>query len=75
MKIETIKVKEAAKELGMSVLTLRGLMQDGTLQIGYVVGKQGQRKTFIIYREAVEREKRRLCGGEEDGTEENRQAL
>lgn len=54
----------------MTEISVRGLMMDGTLQIGYVVGKGRQRKTFVIYKEAVAQEKIRL-GGMKNGIEEN----
>lgn len=61
-KIERITVQQAAEELKMTPLTIRGCMMDGSLPIGYVIGKGKQRKTFVIYKEAVEKEKERLVG-------------
>lgn len=68
--MERITVKQAAKELCMTELSVRGLMLDGTLQIGYVIGRDKQRKTYVIYREAVEQEKIKF-GGMRSGIEEN----
>ena len=62
----------AAAELGMSVLTLRGLMQQGKLNIGYALKHEGKKKWgYYIYREPLEKEKRRLgiaCGGNDNAT-------
>lgn len=63
-------MQQAAKELNVTPLTIRGCMMDGTMPIGYVIGKGKHRKTFIIYKEAVEKEKQRL-GEKKDGIKEN----
>lgn len=56
-----VSVKDAAKELGMDVLTLRELMKIGKLQIGYAVKREGKSKWgFYIYRSLLEQEKLRL---------------
>ena len=55
-----VAVKDAAVELGMSALTLRWLMAEGELPIGYVVAKPGsQRRQFLIYRKNLDEEKKR----------------
>lgn len=56
-----VSAKDAAKELGMDVLTLRELMKNGQLQIGYAVKREGKSKWgFYIYRSLLEQEKLRL---------------
>lgn len=51
----------AAEELGMSVLTLRGLMQQGKLNIGYALKHEGKKKwSYFIYRKLLNDEKERL---------------
>ena len=51
----------AAAELGMSVLTLRGLMQQGKLNIGYALKHEGKKKwSYFIYRKPLDEEKKRL---------------
>ncbi len=45
----------AAAELGMSVLTLRGLMQQGKLNIGYALKQEGKKKwSYYIYRKKLD---------------------
>lgn len=56
-----VKTEIAAQELQMDVLTLRLLMQQGKLQIGYVVKKEGKaRSSYYIYRGLLNAEKERL---------------
>ena len=57
----TVTVKDAAKELKMSALTLRCLMQTGALNIGFTVKRPGcKRAHYKIYRHLLDAEKRRL---------------
>ena len=45
----------AAAELGMSILTLRGLMQQGKLNIGYALKHEGKKKwSYFIYRKPLD---------------------
>lgn len=58
---ERVTSETAAKELGMDVLTLRGLMQQGKLNIGYALKKEGKSKWgYYIYRNLLDLEKNRL---------------
>lgn len=50
---ERITVQEAAKLLGVSELTIRCGMQDGTLPIGRILNVKGQRKNYLIYKKLV----------------------
>lgn len=55
---------QAAAELNMSVLTLRGLMQQGKLDIGFAIKQDGKKKwTYLIYRKKLDRAKKQLIGG------------
>ena len=52
---ERVTSETAAKELGMDVLTLRGLMQQGKLNIGYALKKEGKSKWgYYIYRKLLD---------------------
>jgi len=51
--------EEAARELNMGVLTLRRLMQDEKLSIGYAV-QHKKRWSYFIYRNLLKQEKERL---------------
>ena len=58
---ERVTSETAAKELGMDVLTLRGLMQQGKLNIGYALKKEGKSKWgYYIYRNLLDLERKRL---------------
>ncbi len=58
---ERVTSETAARELGMDVLTLRGLMQQGKLNIGYALKKEGKSKWgYYIYRNLLDLEKNRL---------------
>lgn len=55
---------QAAAELNMSVLTLRGLMQQGKLDIGFAIKQDGKKKwTYLIYRKKLDKAKKQLIGG------------
>lgn len=56
-----VSVKQAAKELHMSQLTLQCLMQKGRLPIGYALKREGRsRYGYYIYRGLLDAEKRRI---------------
>ena len=58
---ERVTSETAARELGMDVLTLRGLMQQGRLNIGYALKKEGKSKWgYYIYRNLLDLERKRL---------------
>ena len=58
---ERVTSETAARELGMDVLTLRGLMQQGKLNIGYALKKEGKSKWgYYIYRNLLDLEKNRI---------------
>ena len=62
----------AAEELGMDVLTVRGLMQQGKLDIGYALKKEGKSKwSYYIYRKLLDETKERLgiCDNNDSGQE------
>lgn len=50
---QRITVQEAAEILGVSELTVRCGMQEGTLPIGRILNVDGQRKNYLIYRKLV----------------------
>lgn len=63
MKEGRVSSKQAAEELHMDVLTLRGLMQIGKINIGYALKKPGKTKYgYVIYRNLLDQEKERLFG-------------
>ena len=52
-----ISVKQAAAELQTTPLTVRWLIANGQLDIGYCIDKpRCYHRTFIIYRESLDRE-------------------
>ena len=52
-----ISVKQAAEELQTTPLTLRYLMAEGMVDIGYCVARPGQyHRHFVIYRESLDKE-------------------
>lgn len=64
---------QAAKELGMDVLTVRGLMQQGKLNIGYALKKEGKKQWgYYCYRHLLDAEKERLGIKEDKKGNENR---
>lgn len=60
MKPGLVSVAQAARELSTTPLTLRWLMANKEIDLGFVVDRPGQyRKHFIIYRESLDREKQK----------------
>ena len=60
-----ITVKEAAKELNMSILTLQMLLREGRIPIGYSMLNPGrQRHYYIIYKELVDKFKQSVEAGD-----------
>ena len=56
-----ITVADAAKQLGLTPLTVRGLMQEGRLNIGYAIKHKNSSKwTYYIFEKLLEDEKKRL---------------
>ena len=56
-----VRLADAAKELGLSPLTVRGLMIEGKLNIGYALKRDGSSKwSFFIFRKLLDDEKKRL---------------
>ncbi len=56
-----VSTKKAAKELHMDVLTLRELMKNEKLPIGYAIKREGKTKWgFYIYRHLLDEHKRTL---------------
>lgn len=55
-----VTVEEASRVLGITRLSIRILMQQGRLPIGYVKDGPNGRKTYLIRRELLEREAERL---------------
>ena len=51
-----ITVEDASRALGLTPLSVRLLMQQGQLDIGYVIKTGRKRHTYLIYRELLERE-------------------
>ena len=60
-----ISVEDAAKELNMSPLTVRYLMQQEKLPIGYAQKRDGcERAYYIIFDELVKGYKKKVESGE-----------
>lgn len=60
-KQERVTVKQAAKELRMSILTVQCLMKSGQLPIGYALKKEGKSKYgYYIYRKKLDNVKAEL---------------
>ncbi len=56
-----VRLADAAKELGLSPLTVRGLMIEGKLNIGYALKRDGSSKwSFFVFRKLLDDEKKRL---------------
>ena len=51
-----ITVEDASRALGLTPLSVRLLMRQGQLDIGYVIKTGQKRHTYLIYRELLERE-------------------
>ena len=51
-----ITVEDASRALGLTPLSVRLLMRQGQLDIGYVIKTGRKRHTYLIYRELLERE-------------------
>lgn len=56
-----VSVKEAASELHIGMLTLKCLMQEGRLPIGYALKRPGKTKYgYYIYRRLLDEHKKQL---------------
>lgn len=58
-----ITVEDASRALGLTPLSVRLLMRQGQLDIGYVIKAGEKRHTYLIYRELLERELNRYDTG------------
>jgi hypothetical protein len=58
--MERVTIRQAAKELHLTLQTVRLLMQQGALDIGYVKVNEGGRCTYIIFRSLLDKELERL---------------
>ena len=58
-----ITVEEASRSLGLTPLSVRLLMQQGQLDIGYVIKTGEKRHTYLVYQELLERELSRYDTG------------
>ena len=59
--MNTVSVKDASRELGMTPLTLRTLMRLGRINIGFFTKKpDAKRGHYVIYRRLLDIEKERL---------------
>ena len=58
-----ITVEDASRALGVTPLTVRILMQQGQLDIGYVIKTGQKRHTYLVYQELLERELSRYDTG------------
>lgn len=60
---DIVTVAQAAKELNMTPLSLRQLMIQNRINIGYAYRREGSSKhKFFIYRHLLDAEKRRIYG-------------
>jgi len=63
--MQKMTVAEAAKELNLTVITIRLLMQKEKLPIGYAIKNEGaENYHYIIFKELVDGYKRRVENGE-----------
>ena len=51
-----ITVEDASRALGLTPLSVRLLMRQGQLDIGYVIKTGEKRHTYLVYQELLERE-------------------
>ena len=58
-----ITIEDASRALGVTPLTVRILMQQGQLDIGYVIQTGQKRHTYLVYQELLERELSRYDTG------------
>lgn len=58
-----ITIEDASRALGITPLTVRILMQQGQLDIGYVIQTGQKRHTYLVYQELLERELSRYDTG------------
>ena len=62
-KAERVTVRDAAKELGIDSETLRYMMQQERLPIGYALCRESKKRwTYIIYRGLLNSYKESLAG-------------
>lgn len=65
--LERVSPIQAAAELNMTADSVRYLMREGKLPIGYAIRKEGsQRSNYIIYRGLLDAEKERIANGKND---------
>ena len=60
--MERVTIRQAAKELHLTLQTVRLLMQQGVLDIGYVKVNENGRCTYIIFRHLLDQELARIRG-------------
>jgi predicted PP-loop superfamily ATPase len=58
--MERVTIRQAASELHLTMETVRILMQQGVLDIGYVKVNECGRCTYIIFRSLLDKELERL---------------
>lgn len=58
-----ITVEDASRALGLTPLSIRLLMRQGQLNIGYVIQTGHGRHTYLIYQELLEKELSRYDTG------------
>lgn len=58
--MEKVTISQAASELHLTMETVRILMQQGVLDIGYVKVNEKGRCTYIIFRSLLDKELERL---------------
>lgn len=62
--LETVTSIQAGKELGMSALTVRRLMEQDRLPIGYFIRAKGKKRGYYkIYRSLLDAEIERIRNG------------
>lgn len=60
---EKVTIADAARELGMTPLSLRELMAQGRINIGYSYQRPGSgKRKFFVYRHLLDKEKERIFG-------------
>ena len=60
--MEKVTIRQAAEELHLTMETVRILMQQGVLDIGYVKVNEKGRCTYIIFRHLLDQELARIRG-------------
>lgn len=56
-----VPLRQAARELGIGVVTLRELMESKQINVGYCT-ERGRQRHFVVFRKLLDDEKERIYG-------------